>query len=97
MSLEMHFEARMRDIYRRAVNECDYRPNYFLQMIDERGGVAAAKALLSKPHPSEGFSKLFELGRLDLTMESLVLEPEWASLFTDAELSKAKRWLGIPR
>ncbi|MGY6531694.1 hypothetical protein [Glycocaulis sp.] len=94
MSLEGKFEARMRDIYRRSDAECDYRPTYFLQMIDERGGVGAAKALLAKPMPSDGFTKLFELGRLDLAMESLVLEPEWASLFTDAELNKARRWLG---
>jgi len=73
--LEQSFEAEMREIYRRAATECDYRPTYFLQLIDERGGLGAAKALLAKPHPSEGFGKLFAMGRHDLVMEQLVIKP----------------------
>jgi len=94
MSAPARFEQRLREIASKAIHECDYRPNYFLQMLDELGGVATAKALLAKPMPSEGFSALFEKNRLDLTVEHVVLEDEWDGLFTAQERRKAARWLG---
>jgi hypothetical protein len=64
-------------------------------MLEERGGVATAKALLSKPAPSAGFVRLvMDLGRPDLTMEHFVLQQEFQGLFSANELAKARRWLG---
>lgn len=54
-------------------------------MIYERGGVATAKQLISKPEGTDGFTKLWENGRLDLSIEAHVLKPEYAELFTDDE------------
>ena len=90
--LEHEFELAMRDIYRRADRECGYRPTYFLQMLDERGGLNAAKALLAGK-PSGGFTKLYMLDRLDLSVEAVALDPKWRSLFTDDELGLARRRL----
>lgn len=97
-SLSAQFNSAMRLIYDQAVAECRYRPTYFLQMLFEYGGVQTAKRLLAKPHPSDGFTKLVvEFGRPDLTVESLILEPRWSPLFSEAELAKARLWLGNRR
>lgn len=88
-SEEQAFEGAMRDIYRRASAECRYQPHYLLVLIDERGAVGAAHKLLSGK-ASEGFGKLWELERLDLSVEALALQPRWHPLFTDEHRKVAK-------
>ena len=80
----------MLDIYRSAVRECDYTPTYFLRMVSEHGGLEAARRLLATERPSYGFVRLWECGRLDLSVEAHVLKPEFAPLFTEAELDTAR-------
>lgn len=53
-------------------------------MVGDRGGVDAAKQLLHGP-PSDGFTTLWEKGRLDLSVEYHVLDPEFSELFTEEE------------
>lgn len=76
-----------------------YRPGYLLDMIENSNGSAAAKSLIARPQVSEGFSRLWELGRPDLTVEALILEPRWATVFSDAERAIARRrlkgWPGL--
>lgn len=75
--------------------ECEklgYRPTGMLDLMERLGAVPAAKHLLAQP-PSEGFRRLFELGRLDLAIESIVLQPGWFYLFTDDERRTARRRL----
>ena len=91
--LEEGFEGAMYDTYRRADEECDYRPTYFLRMLNDHGGLETARMLLAKSDVSEGFIRLALLRRLDLAVESLVLNPKWKSLFTDDELQIARRRL----
>jgi hypothetical protein len=43
--------------------------------------------------PSSGFTRLWELKRLDLTVEALALREPWRRLFTDVELEKARQRL----
>ncbi|MBB4844200.1 hypothetical protein HNP55_002736 [Paucibacter oligotrophus] len=59
-----------------------YRPKLFKQMLGAQGGEATVRQLLAKGKPSEGFTRLWELGRLDLTVEALVVETKWR-LFVD--------------
>ena len=71
------------------------RPIRLRSMIQNRGGLGAAKSLLQDPTKlSEGFIKLFEVGRLDLSVESLVLKEPWITLFTYDELAVARSRLG---
>jgi len=91
-AIEQRLTKEMHMIYTRAVSECDYRPSYFLQMLGDRGALATAHALLSG-QPSDGFVKLWQLRRLDLTVEALVIREDWGSLFNDAELATARRRL----
>jgi hypothetical protein len=68
-------------------------PARLLMMIGEHGGLWTAQRLLDAPHVAEGFVKLWEAGRLDLAVEAVVLEEEWASLFTPDQLTTARRRL----
>ena len=73
-----------------AAAELGYRPTYFLQMVNEHGGVAAAKRLLSGPVAQSGLTRLWELGRLDISMEALVVQERWQPLFSEAERQAAR-------
>ena len=92
MELEAQFHQEMLKIYVEA-SKLGYYPTRFRQMVEEYGGLAAAQRLLSGETPSDGFARLWELGRLDLTVECLALGEPWRRLFTDAELREAERRL----
>lgn len=87
--LKRRFHEEMRRTYREAA-EFGYRPTYFLRMVEELGGVEAAKALLRKGI-SDGLERLAHEERLDISMEHLVLTEPWSQLFTDEE-KKLARW-----
>jgi hypothetical protein len=91
--LEKSFQRAMVAVYEDAKRETGYNALRFLQMISNVGGVEAAKRLLHASHVSDGFTALWERKRLDLTVESVVLRPEFADLFTDDELDLARRRL----
>ena len=84
-TLEKRFEQDMIDIYTTAKKECGYNASRFLQMLGVKGGLAAARQLISKPSGTDGFATLWEHGRLDLSVEAHVLKPEYAELFTEDE------------
>ena len=83
--LEKRFEQEMIDIYMTAKKECGYNASRFLQMVGAKGGLAAAKQRISKPGGPDGFTTLWEHGRLYLSVEAPVLKAEYAELFTDEE------------
>jgi hypothetical protein len=80
----------MLSIYERAKSEVDYTAAFFLGMLSELGPLDTARKLLHAPAVSDGFANLWERGRLDLTVEALVLRPEFSPLFTDEELTRAR-------
>ena len=82
------------DVARRSKSEAGYNPTLFIQMLSERGGLATAKALLAAPTTSDGFAALWERGRLDLTVEAVVLRKEHRGLFEREELEIARQRLG---
>lgn len=88
------FDSAMFDIYRRAKSEAGYNATIFLQMISDRGGLDTAKYLINAAKASDGYTQLYERGRLDLTVEALVVgQPRWQHLFESEELERAKRRL----
>jgi hypothetical protein len=88
--LERDFAEAMRNIYVRAKAEAGYNATYFLQMLAEAGPLETARKLVMTPHPSHGFTALWERRRLDLTVEAHVLEPHFTLLFTDIERDAAR-------
>ncbi len=91
--LERRFHEEMLNVYRRAKSECRYNAGYFLKMVNEHGGLKTAKILLDKDDVSEGFTALWERGRLDLTVEAVVLTDPWHTLFSDTQLETARKRL----
>ena len=88
MEVQDRFDQEMLRIYHEAA-KFGYRPTRFLEMVNTSGGVATAQQLLSK-EPSDGFTRLWEEGRLDLSVEAIVLQERWAPLFTAEELATAR-------
>lgn len=81
--LKNNFHEEMLEIYKKTKSEAKYTPSLFLQMVNEKGGRDAAKQLIITQ--TEGFTKLWKLGRLDLSVEAYVLKEEYTELFTDQE------------
>jgi|SRR5947209_14759627 len=92
--LEAAFDKAMMDIYVRAKAEANYTASIFHRMLCERGGLATAKQLINERIPSEGYTALWERGRLDLTVEAVVTDSSvWYPLFEPDELDRARRRL----
>lgn len=70
-----------------------YNPKQFKAMLGAQGGVATTRQLLSKNTPTEGFTRLWELGRLDLTLEALIVETPWREHFDPQLLQLAEKRL----
>lgn len=94
-SLEEEFHETMINIYKSAAKDCNYKPLAFLKMVVEIGGVQAAKKLLSTGIIQSGLYRLYECGRLDLTVEHLVCQEKYCELFEPKELAEAKRRLDM--
>lgn len=93
MSLEEEFEKelwRTVDVAR----DNGYIPTYFMQMLNEHGGVNTAKRLLEKPEPQAGLFELWKLHLLYQSMEAVVNDnPRFHILFTKDEIYEAHRRL----
>ncbi len=92
MNLEGKFQQEMLRIYEEAKG-FGYYPTYFLRMVLDQGGLPAAKQLLVGDKLSDGFIRLWEEQRLDLSVEALAVREPWSVLFTDEELTEAQRRL----
>jgi hypothetical protein len=86
----------------RAKSEAKYKCLDLLR----RGGLETAKYLIKTESPSEGYTRLYELGRLDLMVEAVALSRSRdgiaslpgmrprALLFTQLNAPDATRWAG---
>ena len=89
--LEREFHLAMLDGYRRAKSEAGYHASYFVQSVQERGGLATARALLRASTTSDGFTALYLKRRLDLTVEAYICDnPRFAPLFSADEIDIAR-------
>jgi hypothetical protein len=96
--LEARFEHEMVEkVYRAAGRETGYWAGYFLRSVKRHGGSGAARRLLQQRSVSRGLAKLAALGRLDLAMETLVLDPAYQPLFSEAERAVAMQRLDQAR
>jgi hypothetical protein len=88
--LENSFHKEMLQIYHQAQKYCNYNTTRFFQMVNEKGGPSTAKDLLSSQEPHSGLTTLWEYGRLDLSMEALVIDPRFEELFRKGEREMAR-------
>jgi 5-methylcytosine-specific restriction protein A len=96
MTLEDELHEEMVAAYYRAGKEVGYWGNYYLRSVKKNGGLATAKRMLqtaNKGTIQKGLQALMDAGRPDLSLEALVLQPRFASLFTPDELAEAQNRL----
>ncbi len=98
--LENKFEKAMRNIHELARQKYGHKGDTLIGMTGEHGGVEAAKKILRGPEKASGLIrlKLKEMSDgngLDLSVEKLIIDPKWASLFTKLEVKKAKERLRL--
>jgi hypothetical protein len=89
------FEAALRDLYYQW-GSLGYWANRFYQKFSSQckrymGGVEAVRSVLHDE--TDGFLFLKKHDRLDLTVENLMLKPQWKGLFSRSELETAKKKL----
>jgi hypothetical protein len=90
---EERFTAYLLDAAGRSQREASYNPTMFRQMLGTEDGYRTAVRLLSANKVSDGFERLWEKCRLDLSVEALVLHPEWAGYFPQELRAIAQRRL----
>ena len=76
-----------------AKKDLGYNPTFFLGMLNAEGGFRTVSKLLAARKVSEGFTNLWEHGRLDLSVEAIVLESEWCRHFDELLLTVAEKRL----
>jgi len=92
--LEQELHAAMLATCRRAVPEIGHAANYLMQVLGEHGGCEAARTMINREAPSVPFTALWKRGRLDLSVEALVVgNSKWHELFEPEELARARRRL----
>lgn len=89
-NLKEEFDREMIRLYESAKSECNYNATYFLRMVRNRGGVETARHLVLYSGLAKGLKAMARCGRLDLTVEALVLRDPWKKLFTKEVISIAE-------
>jgi hypothetical protein len=95
--IERRFHRAMVEIYQTAKRELGYNATRFIQMVSEHGGLATARRLLWSDQVSDGFETLRSHGRLDLSVEALVLKDEFVELFDETDRQRARDRLALLR
>lgn len=94
ITLERDFDSAMISIYERAKREAGYNATIFLRMLHDKRGLRTAKQLINGTKPSDGYTALWERGRLDLTVEALIIDDQkWWPLFATEEIERARKRL----
>lgn len=92
--LDLAFDEAMHGIYNRALKEAGYPGTKFLNMLFTHRGVETARRLIHSTRVLTGYAALWELKRLDLTVEALIRDNErWHPLFTEKELAICRKRL----
>ncbi|HEY5272802.1 MAG TPA: hypothetical protein VIJ34_06160 [Acidimicrobiales bacterium] len=76
-----------------ALKKKGYDPIRFLEMVHESNGRAAAKRLLRDARASDGFTTLWEMHMLEMSVEAMALLPWYSPLFDPEELATAQKRL----
>lgn len=96
VSDEPAFAAYAHGLHREMRHMCDlweteigYVDSDLRALIKGYGGHAAACAFLAEPTSARVLARLAVVGKAPMSLEYLVLRPEWRSLFTEAECGVA--------
>lgn len=80
IGLEEQFRVAMQERYSREIPKATgYRATRMIEMVERYGGVETVRTLMREyaHHASDGYTKLWMEGRLDLSFEALMREPRF--------------------
>lgn len=77
----------------REAEKLGYRPLRFKGMLNADGGYGTVNRILASGKPSEGFTRLQQLGWVDLTCEAIIVESKWRQYFDEELLVRAEKLL----
>lgn len=90
MSIKNDLFKAMMQIYHTTKKETNYKPEqYKKHLLEADDPVSYAKHLINQEQGSYGYNELYTAGRLDLTVENLILDPKYMHLFSQNELVKS--------
>jgi len=87
--LELEFERRLCDSIRESIR-LGYNPTRITEMIDIHGGKSTARLLVESGEIQDGLRRIVEMGYPELSVESIMLEAQFAPLFTKEVLTAAQ-------
>ena len=87
------FHAALEQTNELAKKHCNHNPKRIVIMMAQYGAVETAKRLMAGNPSTSGYLVAAGCGRLDITIEATMLKPEFAPLFTEAELNEVRRRL----
>jgi hypothetical protein len=92
-----YLDARLLDAFNEAIDimkkDLHYNPTYFIRMLQEDGPVETSIQLINSPHLSEGYTKLWEYCRLELSVEAICIQEEFRELFSPTVIKNAEKRL----
>jgi len=88
--LEKRLEQELLEASNLCRTKYKYNPSRFLQMMKAEGAVKTSIKLIMAPTYHEGLTRLWELKRLDLTVEAIIIREPYSELFPEEVVNKAK-------
>jgi hypothetical protein len=88
--IERKFDLRMNNLPDEIKKVLSYRPSILISKLNEYGPQEETKRIINQAAETETFKNLRECGRLDLSVEAIILDPKWESLFYPTLRKKAK-------
>ena len=84
------FEKAMLELHTWWLQHLQWNAKAFRSMVWQDGGVDAAIRLVEGDPRSAGYMRLLEAGRLDKSVEALVVNEKWCELFDESVLRRAR-------
>jgi hypothetical protein len=88
-ALERKLYGRMKDAIQICKRKLHWYPTAANQMICDYGPVEAARRMVLTAGGTAGFARCWEAGRLELSVEAIILGEEFRPLFDEEVLAKA--------
>ncbi len=86
-NMESTFTTALLEQLSKAQKVCGVEETRLRQQAEKLGGVKAVQQMLSRRQETRQFVPLKQMKRLDLSVEALVIQGKFASLFTDEEVN----------
>lgn len=87
LEIEKKLQQEVLKSCKAAEKECGCKMTRLMDTIERFGVVNAAKEIIRKGRTSDCFSKLVEAGHIELSLEAIIVKPQYEELFDDDEVN----------